>query len=90
MFREKQILYIVDVFFESFTFLSHELEKASQEALVVKNLPANAGDEDLILGEEDTLEEGVATHSSILAWTVPWTEKPGGLQSTGFQRTRHD
>jgi len=42
------------------------------------------------LGEEDPLEEGVATHSSILAWTIPWTEKPGGLQSMGTQRTRHD
>ena len=39
---------------------------------------------------EDSLEEGTATHSIILAWRVPWTEEPGGLQSTGSQRVRHD
>ena len=42
------------------------------------------------LGQEDPLEEGVATHSSILAWRIPWTEKPGGLWSTGLQSIRHD
>ena len=42
------------------------------------------------LGQEDPLEEGMAAHSSILAWTVPWTEKPGGLPSTGSQRVGHD
>ena len=40
------------------------------------------------LGREDPLEEGMATHSSILAWRVPWTEEPGRLQSTGSQRVR--
>ena len=40
------------------------------------------------LGQEDLLEEGVATHASILAWEVPWTEEPGGLQSAGSQRVR--
>ena len=47
-----------------------------------KNLPANAGvlrDAGLSLGREDPLEEGTATHSSILAWTIPWTEEVGGL-----------
>ena len=47
---------------------------------MVKNLPASAGDirdTGLILGQEDPLEEGVATHSSILVWTIPWTEEPG-------------
>ena len=43
-----------------------------------------------IPGPEDPLEEGMATHSSILAWRIPWTEKPGGLQSTGLQRAGHD
>ena len=38
------------------------------------------------LGQEDTLEEGMATHSSILAWEIPWTEEPGGLQSIGLQK----
>ena len=42
------------------------------------------------LGQEDPLEEKMATHSSILAWEVPWTEEPGGLQSMGLQRVKHD
>ena len=42
------------------------------------------------LGQEDPLEKGRATHSSILAWRMPWTEKPGGLLSMGSQRVRHD
>ena len=42
------------------------------------------------LGQEDPLEEGMATHSSILAWRIPWTEEPGGLQFMGSQRIRHD
>ena len=42
------------------------------------------------LGGEDTLEKGMATHSSILAWEMPWTEEPGGLQSMGLQRVIHD
>ena len=42
------------------------------------------------LGREDPLEEEVATRSSILAWKIPWTEKPGGLQSMGLQRSGHD
>ena len=66
---------------------------ASQVALVVKNLPAIAGDiRDLgsTPGQKDPLEEGMATHSSVLAWRIPWTEEPGGLQSMGLQRVRHD
>ena len=39
---------------------------------------------------EDSLEEGMATHSSVLAWRIPWTEEPGGLQSMGLQSVRHD
>ena len=42
------------------------------------------------LGQEDPLEEGMATHSSILAWKIPWTGEPGGLQSMEFQRVEHD
>ena len=42
------------------------------------------------LGQEDPLEEGMATHSRILAWRIPWTEESGGLQSTGSQRVGHD
>ena len=54
---------------------------------VVENPPANAGDErdaSLIPGSGRSLEEGMATHSSILAWRIPWTEEPGGLQSMGL------
>ena len=60
---------------------------------VVKNLPANAGDIKTrvsSLGREDPVEEGMAAHSSILAWRIPWTEKPGGLQSIRSHRVRHD
>ena len=53
----------------------------------VKNPPANAGDEGLIPGSGRSLEKEMATHSSILAWEIPWTEKPGGLQSMGSQKT---
>ena len=59
---------------------------------MVKNLSVNAGDTrdaGLILGWEDPLEEGMATHSSILAWRIPWTEEPGGLQPIGSQRAGH-
>ena len=55
---------------------------------MVKNLPANSGDfrdEGSILGQEDPLEEGMATHSSILAWRIPWTKEPGRLWSVESQ-----
>ena len=42
------------------------------------------------LGQEDPLEKEMATHSSILAWQMPWTEEPGGLQSMGLERVEHD
>jgi len=58
---------------------------------VVKNLPANAGDiRDVGLIQEDPMEEDMATHSSILAWEIPWTEESGWLQSMGLQTVRHD
>ena len=60
---------------------------------MVKNPPANAGDTGdagSILGREDPLEKEMATHSSILAWRIPWTEEPGGLQSMGSQRAGYD
>ena len=44
----------------------------------------------LSLGQEDPLDEGMATHSNNLIWKIPWTEEPGGLLSTGLQRVRHD
>ena len=67
--------------------------RASQGAPVVKNLPANAGDAGdggSVSGLGRTLEEAMATHSSILAWKIPWTEEPGELQSMGLQRVRHN
>ena len=65
----------------------------SQVALVVKDPPDNAGDirdTGLFPGWGDPLEEDMATHSSILAWRIPWTEEPGRLQSMGSQRVGHD
>ena len=53
---------------------------------MVKNLPAVWETQVPSLGWENPLEEGLATHSSILAWRIPWTEELGGLQSTGSQR----
>ena len=50
----------------------------------------NAGDLGSIPGREDPLEKEMAIHSSIHAWKIPWTEEPGGLQSMGSQRVRHD
>ena len=63
---------------------------ASLVAQTVKNLPAMQETWIWSLGWEDPLEEGMATHSSILVWKIPWTEEPGGLQSTGLQRVGHD
>ena len=60
---------------------------------VVKNPPANtenSGEEGSIQGGEDPLEEEMATHSSIVAWEIPWTEEPGKLQSIGSQRVGQD
>ena len=57
---------------------------------MVKNLPAMQETWIQLLGGEDPLEEGMAIHSSILAWRIPMAEKPGGLQSMGFQRVGHD
>ena len=52
----------------------------------VKNLPAIQESQARLLGRKDPLEEGMATHSSILAWRIPWTEEPGGLQLIASQR----
>ena len=55
-----------------------------------KESACNTGDLGLILGQEDPLEKNMATHSSILAWRIPWTEEPGRPQSIQLQRVRHD
>ena len=63
---------------------------ASLVAQMVKNPPAMQETRVRSLGREDPLEEEMATHSSILAWRIPWTEKPGRLQSMGSQKVGHD
>ena len=77
----------------SFLIIYFYLFGASQVALVVKNQPASAGDirdVNQSLGPEDPLEEGMAAHSSTVAWRIPWTEDIGWLQSMGSQRVRHN
>ena len=64
--------------------------RASQVIQIVKNLPAVWETWVQSLGLEDPLEKSMATHSSILAWRIPWTEEPGGLQFMDSQRGRHD
>ena len=77
--------------FGSFLHLHFDLESgASLVAQMVKNLPAIQETWVWSLGRENTLKEEMATYSSILAWTIPWTEEPGGLQSIGSQRVGQD
>ena len=68
----------------------YHTQQASLVAQMVKNLPARQETWVWSLGWEDPLEEGMATHSSILAYRIPWTEEPGGLQAMGLQRVRQD
>ena len=65
-------------------------ELFTQAALVVKNPPANEEDAGRSLGWEDPLEKGMGTHSSTLAWRIPWREESGGLQSWGCTRVGHN
>ena len=74
-------------------FMSHENQNifwASLVAQMVKNLPSMQEAQVRSLGGKDTLDKGMSTHSNILTWRIPWTEKPGGLQSMGLQRVRHN
>ena len=64
--------------------------RASLVAQMVKNLPAMQETQVQSLGREDPLENGMATHSSILVWRIPWIEEPGGPQSTGSQTAGYD
>ena len=66
------------------------ISRASLVAQKLKHLPAMWETWVRSLGREDPLEKGMATHSSILAWRIPWAEEPGGLQSMGSQRVGHD
>ena len=70
--------------------LGSVLKWASPVAHMVKNLPAIRETRVQSLDQEDPLEKGMATHSSILAWRIPWTEEPGGLQPVRSQRVGHD
>ena len=65
-------------------------QKGFSMAQTVKNLPAMQDTRLRFLSQEDPLEKGMATHSSILAWRIPWTEEPGGLQSMVQRRVGHD
>ena len=67
-----------------------KINSYSLVAHMLKNLPTVWETQVQSLSWEDPLEKGIATHSSILAWRIPWTEEPGGLQSMGLQRVRHD
>ena len=64
--------------------------EASLVVQTVKNLPAMQEIQVRSLGQEDPLLKGMANHSSILAWRIPWTKEPGGLQSMVLQSVRHD
>ena len=66
------------------------MAKASLVTQTVKNLPATWETRVHFLGREDSLEKDMATHSSIFAWRITWTEEPVRLQSLGLQRVRHD
>ena len=64
---------------------NHAFSEASLVAQMVKNLPANAGDWVRSLDQEDPPEKGMATHSRILSWRIPWTDEPGGPESLQLQ-----
>ena len=81
-----------------YTFMNSFIQSPNQDLLSVcfpggsdgKESSCNVGDLGSILGQEDPLEKGMAIHSSILAWRIPWPEKPDGLQSRGLQRVGHN
>ena len=72
------------------TLSMYDCYEASPVAQVVKNPPAVKETQVQSLCREDLLEEEMTTHSNILAWRIPWTEEPGGLQPMGSQRVRHN
>ena len=75
---------------ERLHFHFKSIQQVFPVAQMVKNLPAMQETQFRSLGWEDPLEKEMAPHSSILAWEIPWTEEPVGLQSTGLQRIGHD
>ena len=67
-----------------------EVQEGGDISIIMSDLPAMLETWAGSLGWEDPLEEGMATHSSILAWSIPWTEEPGRLESMDLQRVGHD
>ena len=88
-FKKKKIIWLYRVLVAGMHYLSIVACGiwASLVAQTVKNLPSVQTPS---LGREDPLEKGLATHSSILAWRIPWIEEPGGVQYMGSQRVGHD
>ena len=85
--RVSHLFYFVDIsLLYVFAFL-YRYKRASQVAQMVKNLPVLQETWAPSLDQEDPLEKGMATHSGILAWRIPWAEEPGGLQSMGSQES---
>ena len=83
-------LTLILIFEKQVVFLCKQLHSNVKSGTSVKNLPAVQEMWVQPLGQEDPLEKEMATHSSILACGIPWTEEPGELQSMGLQRVRHD
>ena len=84
---------IIKCYFKYFQFLGFNSDMVNRASLVahwVKHLPTIQETRVRSLGREDPLEKEMATHSSTLAWKIPWSEKPGRLQSMGSQRVGHD
>ena len=94
MQSESKYLQKLNMLLKSWLFqliiIDHDSTGASLIAELVKNLPAMQEIGVQFLSQEDLLEEGMATRSSILAWRMPWTEEPGWLQSMGSQKVRHN
>ena len=78
------------VFLKKHLLGAYHVQTSPLVTQTVNNLPAIRETQVQSLGWEDPLEKEMATHSSILAWEIPWTEEPGGLQSLGSQRVGHD
>ena len=86
--------YFILEFLKHFPINAHDIYEigiaTSLVAQTVKHLPTMWETQVQTLGQDDLLEKEMATHSSVLAWKIPWTEKPGRLQSMGRQRVGHD
>ena len=86
----KQTINLLILLDKNFPGISLVVQWTSLVAQLVKHLPTMQETRVQSLGREDPLEKEMATHSSILAWRIPWMEEPGGLQSMGLQRVGHN